>query len=99
MCRTYGKGFMYNRRIVSELKLKRKNKPNEIQLSSIKHLRPHHHRRQVYLLINSDVSRLNTPTNGSYDAALAAYKTCVSVWLGPTLGLAATTQRHLIALA
>ena len=29
----------------------------------------------------------------------SAYKTCVSAWLGPTLGLAANTQRHLIASA
>jgi hypothetical protein len=70
-----------------------------VQLSSTKHSRPHHHRWQVYLPTNSDASGLNTPIDGSHDATSTAYKTCVSTWLGPTLGLATTVQRHLIASA
>jgi len=90
MCRIYGKNFMYNGRILTELKLKRNNDPNEIQRMSTKHSRPRHHRWQVYLPTNSDASRLNTPTGGRHDAASAAYKTCVFAWLDPTLGPAAT---------
>jgi hypothetical protein len=37
---------------------------------------------------NSDASGFNTSTGGPHDAASAAYKTCVSAWLGHTLGLA-----------
>jgi len=99
MCRIYGKNFMYNERILTELKLKRNNDPNEIQRRSTKHSRPRHHRWQVCLPINSDASRLNTPTGGPHGAASATYRTCVSAWLGPTLGLAATAQMRLIGLA
>jgi hypothetical protein len=99
MCRIYGKSFMYNGHIFTELKFKRKNNPNEIKRRSTKQLRPYHHRWQVYLPANSDASGLNTPTGGLHDAALAAYKTCVFAWLDPTLGLTTTAWRHLIASA
>ena len=90
---------MYNERILTELKLKRNNDPNEIQRRSTKHSRPRHTGDKSISLQIVMQSRLNTPTGGPRDAASAAYKTCVSTWLGPTLGLAATAHMRLIALA